>query len=225
MIRKSVQRFSEKISPIKLLKGDDDPTKPRRAFSGRRARNKGDLKMRKFIARRMLRAFSRRYGYDTSYAEMMLKEAPTAFFKLMPLMKAAEYRDVVPAETAFAAKIAGALAEDCGPCTQLAVDMALEGGVPKSQIEAVLRRNIRAMSPDTALGFQFADAVVHRSTDDDKYRDAVRARWGEKGVIELSMALQLGRMFPMLKLALGFAKECRRVAVAGNQVDVVKQAA
>jgi hypothetical protein len=39
------------------------------------------------------------------------------------------------------------------------------------------------------------------------------------------MGLQLGRMFPMLKFALGYAKECRRVTVAGHQVDVIKQAA
>ena len=81
--------------------------------------------MRKFIARRMLRAFSKRYGYDASYMEMMLKESPGAFFKFVPVMKAAAHREVVPLEAAFAAKITGAVAEDCGPCTQLTVDMAL----------------------------------------------------------------------------------------------------
>ncbi len=181
--------------------------------------------MRTFIARRMLRSFSRRYGYDTSYAENILDQSPAAFFKFAPLIKAAEHREVIPVEAAFAAKITGALAEDCGPCTQLTVDMALEAGMPKGQIEAVLRRDPSAMSPDTALAFRFADAVIRRSVDDDKYRDAIRARWGEKGVIELAMGLQLGRMFPMLKLALGFAKECRRVTVAGDQIDVVKHAA
>jgi len=44
-------------------------------------------------------------------------------------------------------------------------------------------------------------------------------------VIDLTMALQIGRLFPMIKLALGYAKECRRVIVAGDQVDVIKQAA
>ncbi len=37
--------------------------------------------MRSWIARRMLRAASKRYGYDTSYLQMMLKESPSAFFK------------------------------------------------------------------------------------------------------------------------------------------------
>ena len=123
------------------------------------------------------------------------------------------------------AKITGAIAEDCGPCTQLTVDMALEAGMARDQIEAVLRRDVAAMTEAVALGFQFASAVAHRSMDDDKYRDAVRPRWGEKGVIDLAMALQMGRTFPMIKLGLGYARECRRVAVAGHQIDVIKQAA
>ena len=58
------------------------------------------------------------------------------------------------------------------------------------------------MNDATMLGFRFADAVVRRSTDDDEFRDAVTAQWGPKGVIDLTMALQLGRMFPMVKAGL-----------------------
>ena len=181
--------------------------------------------MRSWIARRMLRATSKRYGYDTSYLEMMLKVSPSAFFKFAAVAKAAGHCEVVPVEASFAAKLVGALAEDCGPCAQLCVDMALEAGMPKDQIEAVLRRDPRAMNSATILGFRFADAVVRRSADDDEFRDAVRAQWGEKGVIDLTLALQMGRMFPMVKAGLGYAKECRRVTVDGHHVDVVKQAA
>jgi hypothetical protein len=181
--------------------------------------------MRSFFARRILRHFSRRYGYDTTYLEMLLRESPAAFFKFAPIMKASRHREVVPAEASFAAKIVGAKSEDCGPCTQLVVDMALEAGVPKDQIEAVLRRDLRAMSDDTLLAFRFADAVVQRSLDDGEYREAVRAQWGDKGVIDLTFALQMGRMFPMIKTGLGYAKECRQISVGGSEVDVVKQAA
>jgi hypothetical protein len=181
--------------------------------------------MRSWIARRVLRATSKRYGYDTSYLEMMLKESPSAFFKFASVMKAAAHREVVPVEAHFAAKLVGALAEDCGPCTQLVVDMALEAGMPKDQIEAVLRRDLRLMNNTTILGFRFADAVARRSDDDDEHRDGIRGRWGDKGVIDLTLALQMGRMFPMVKSGLGYAKACRRVTVGGHNVDVVKQAA
>ena len=181
--------------------------------------------MRSWIARRTLRAFAKRYGYDVSYLLMMLNHSPSAFFKFAPVMKAAAHREAVPIDASFAAKIVGALAEDCGPCTQLVVDMALEAGMPEDQIEAVLRRDPRAMNEATLLGFRFADTVVRRASEDDEFRDAVRAQWGPKGVIDLTLALQMGRMFPMVKAGLGYARECRRVAVGGNNVDVVKQAA
>jgi hypothetical protein len=181
--------------------------------------------MRSWIARRALRAFAGRYGYDVSYLETLLNESPSAFFKFAPLMKASAHREVVPVEASFAAKITGGLAEDCGPCTQLVVDMALEAGMAKDQIEAVLRRDPRAMSDTTRLAFRFADAVVRRATEEDEFRDAVRAQWGQKGVIDLTLALQMGRMFPMIKAGLGYARECRRVTVDGHNVDVVKQAA
>lgn len=181
--------------------------------------------MRSWIARRTLRAMRKRYGYDTSYLDMMLKESPSAFFKFASVMKAAHHREVVPVDASFTAGLVGALAEDCGPCTQICVDMALEAGMPKDQIEAVLRRDPRAMNSATVLAFRFADAVVRRSSHDEEYRDAVRAQWGEKGVIDLTLALQMGRMFPMVKAGLGYARECRRVTVDGHNVDVVKQAA
>jgi len=181
--------------------------------------------MRSFFARRILRHFSQRYAYDTTYLEMMLQESPAAFFKFANLTKASGHREVVPVEASFAAKIVGAKAEDCGPCTQLVADMAIEAGMPKDQIEAVLRRNLHAMSDDTLLAFRFADAVARRSADDSEYREAVQAQWGPKGVIDLTFALQIGRIFPMVKAALGYASECRRISVDGNEVDVVKQAA
>ena len=181
--------------------------------------------MRSWIARRILRKMARRYSYDVSYLETMLNESPAAFFKFAPVMKASGHREVVPAEASYAVKIVGALAEDCGPCTQLVVDMALEAGVARDQIEAVLRRDPRSMNDATTLAFRFANSLVRRSGDDDEFRDAIRTQWGEKGVIDLTLALQLGRMFPMVKAGLGYARECRRVTVDGHHVDIVKQAA
>ena len=181
--------------------------------------------MRNFLARRFLRSMSKRYSYDVSYLEHMLEASPAAFFKFTRVGRASSHREVVPLEASFAAKIVGAMTEDCGPCAQLVVDMALEAGMARPQIEAVVCREPRAMSAETALAFRFADAVARRTGNDEEYRDAVRAQWGDKGVIDLAMSMQMGRMFPMMKAALGYARECRRVTVDGHQIDVIKQAA
>lgn len=181
--------------------------------------------MFRLIARRALKAFSERYDYDARYMQAILGASPHAFLRLYAITKAATHREAAPVEAIYAAKLVGALAEDCGPCTQLVVNMAREAKIADGQIEAVLRRDAAAMSPDTALGFRFGEAIIAHAANDDEVREAVRAQWGDKGVIDLTYALQVGRLFPMIKAGLGYAKECRRVRVGGTSVDVAKRAA
>ena len=178
--------------------------------------------MRKLMARRGLKAFSIRYGYDASYMSHMLNVSPSAFMKFAAMMKLAQHNEAAPKEAMSAAKLVGALAEDCGPCVQLAVDMAREAGVPPGSLEAVLTRDRAAMDADTLLGFLFADTLVRRAPEEDAARDAVRAEWGEAAVIDLTLAVQIGRVFPMVKAGLGYAKACQRIQVGDQPVDVVK---
>lgn len=181
--------------------------------------------MRKMIAKQKLKRFAARYHYDVGYMRHMLEQAPGAFFKFVKIIEAAGHVESAPAEAVYAAKIAGALAEDCGPCAQLVVDMALEAGVPADQAQAVLKRDVAAMSEDAAIAFRFADAVIRRSPEADHAREAVRAQWGDAGVIDLTLGMQVGRLFPMVKAGLGFAKSCQRIEIDGAPVDVVKNAA
>ncbi len=181
--------------------------------------------MRQFFARRALKAFGARYGYDVTYMGHMLNVSPAAFFKFAALTKAALHREAAPKPAFYAAKIVGALAEDCGPCVQLAVDMAEEAGMSPTCIEAVLTRNRADMDVDTLLGFRFADALVRRAPEEDDAREVVRGQWGEAAVIDLTLATQVGRIFPMVKAGLGFSKTCRRVHIGDRRVDVVKAAA
>ena len=180
--------------------------------------------MRKTAGRAMLKLMSLHYHYDTSYLNYVLDHAPKAFFKFMKIAPITRYRQVLPVNALFAAKIAGSLLEDCGPCTQLVSDMAGEGKMPPDQIEAVLTRNTGAMAADTLLAFRFAESVAARSPDQDRVRDEVRARWGDAGVIELAFAMQAGRLFPMLKAALGYAKTCQKVTVGKHDIAVTKPA-
>ncbi len=71
--------------------------------------------MRSWIARRTLRAFAKRYGYDVSYLLTMLNHSPAGFFKFAPLLKAAAHREAVPIDASFAAKIVGAWPRIAGP--------------------------------------------------------------------------------------------------------------
>lgn len=177
------------------------------------------------LKRAYLKRMGARYDYDVSYMLAMLDQSPRAFDLFARLFPLAQHRESAPADAVMAAKLMGAMFEDCGPCTQLVVNFAKEQGVAPDQVEAVLRRDLTAMNDDVALAFRFADAILNRMPSEDEVREAVRAQWGDKGVIDLTLSLQVGRIFPMVKAGLGYAKECRRVEVAGRPVEVVKRAA
>lgn len=141
------------------------------------------------------------------------------------LSKLSGYRKNAPLEAYVAAKLTGVRAEDCGPCLQLAVDMAREEGIAGSLIEAILAGDESSMSTPSALGFRFANAILMRSGDEEAARDAVRNAYGEAAVVELTLATQINRVYPMVKRGLGYDKSCNHVTVASRQINVVRDAA
>ena len=171
-----------------------------------------------------VKAFGQHFDYDVSYLQHMLEASPEAFGHFWKLNEMSAHRGVVPLAADVAVKLVGTLAEDCGPCVPLGVRMAEAAGVDPGQIVAVLTRNVAVMSPDVAAAFAFADALVRHDPGLDGAREEVRARWGDAGVVDLALGAQLVRLFPMVKLGLGYGKACQRVSVAGRSVEVVKAA-
>ena len=71
--------------------------------------------------------FERRYDYDASYMRELIDIDPAAFFAFSKVQGLSSYRRAPP-EALVAAGLVGTLAEDCGPCTQVGVDIATANG-------------------------------------------------------------------------------------------------
>jgi hypothetical protein len=156
------------------------------------------------------------WTYDASYMRELLRASPWTFLKFGMITSVVDRRDA-PVAALAAAGIVGTLAEDCGPCTQISVDMAAKGGVKAEVLRAILAGDEAAMGEDAALGYRFARASLERDLDaSDALRDEVARRWGQKGLVALSLTLTTARMYPTLKYALGYGKTCSRVVVAGK---------
>ena len=86
---------------------------------------------------RWLRSFERRYKYDASYMHEVLATDLGAFTSFgMATRGLGGYRKDVPLDVYFAAGLISTMHADCGPCTQLGVDKALESGVPAALVRA-----------------------------------------------------------------------------------------
>ena len=71
------------------------------------------------------------------------------------------HRNVV-ARSAVVVGIAGALFEDCGPCVQIASDIAMEQGMPGEIIRALLSG--APTDTDAQLGFDYGRALLATRT-------------------------------------------------------------
>ena len=173
-----------------------------------------------WLIRRRLAAFERDFQYDASYVRDILDVDEKAAMLFGRVQAMGHYRKDVPLEAYYAAGICGLMTEDCGPCTQLSVMMAEREGVKPAVLRAIVERDTRAMSDDTALGFRFAQAVLAHDAEADALREQVVARWGKRALISLSFALTAARIYPTVKYALGHGQSCVRVKVGGTTVPV-----
>jgi hypothetical protein len=161
------------------------------------------------------------WGYDAGYMRVVLKHSPWSLARFS-LVSGMSDRKAAPGEALAAAGIAATLAEDCGPCVQIGVDMAAAGGVAPQVLRAILAGDEAAMGEAAALAWRFARASLARDmAEADPLRDEIVRRWGEKGLVAISMSLTTARLYPTLKYALGYGKACSRIVVAGEPAPVV----
>lgn len=174
--------------------------------------------MLKWLIRRRLDAFQRKYGYNVDYARDLLDADTTALLRFARLDGMARYRRDVPLDVYYAVKLTGTVAEDCGPCTQLVVTMALHDGVAPRTVASVLERADARLDDSVRLGVQFARATLAHDPAADELRDAIVQRWGQRALVSLAFALAASRLYPTVKYALGRGKACQRILVAGETV-------
>jgi hypothetical protein len=176
--------------------------------------------MLKAMLTRWIDGFERQWGYDASYMRDVIATNPASLVRFALGARAADPKAAPPAAL-FAAGLAGVLAEDCGPCTQLGVDMAMVHGMDPRVVRGVLAGDEAAMGETAGLPFRFARASLARDmAAADPLREEIVRRWGEKGLVAISLSLVASRMYPTLKYALGHGKSCSRVVVEGVATPV-----
>jgi hypothetical protein len=174
--------------------------------------------MLKAILRAVVGRFERRYDYDAGYMRELIDIDPAAFFAFSKVQGLGGYRKAPP-EALVAAGLVGTLAEDCGPCTQIVVKMAEEGGMPSAMLKAILMGDEAGMGPNAALAWRFARASLARDMEAaDPLRDEIVRRWGKKALASLALGLATARVYPTVKYAMGHGKACSRVEVRGEAI-------
>lgn len=180
--------------------------------------------MMRWLLRRMAESFERQWGYDTSYLKEIIRISPRAAWMFARATSLGKYRHDVPVAARSAAAITAPRAEDCGPCTQLAVKMAEREGVSAAVLRAILTDDVAAMPEDVALVWRFTRATLAHDAAAEDHRREIVNRWGPRAVVTLAFAITTARMYPTVKYAMGHGQVCSRVVVGGTPVTLDRTA-
>jgi alkylhydroperoxidase family enzyme len=179
--------------------------------------------MIKWFTRRWINKFERTWNYDASYLHELLDIDPRA---LMAFGKASTaigaYRKDVPPAVYSAAGIVAVMAEDCGPCTQIVIDMAERAGVAPDILRAVVTRDMPALPFEVALAVRFTEATLRHAPEADDLREEVVRRFGKRGLVSLAFAMIAARFYPTLKYAMGHGRACTRLTIGGEAQPVLR---
>lgn len=169
--------------------------------------------MIRYLLNKMLLRMQHRYDYDVQYMQDILQNDLGAFFKYMGFQTMAAHTGGVPDAPLFAARLRAILWDDCGPCTQLVVNLALERKIQPSLIHAIITGNADELPSDVALVVRFTELVLTHSPEADDLREKIRALWGNKGLIAIGYSIGASRVYPAFKYALGYGAACSRITV------------
>lgn len=179
--------------------------------------------MRKWFLKRWIGKFERAWNYDASYMRELVDIDPQAILAFGKVRAIGEYRKDVPLAAYSAAGIVAVMSEDCGPCTQLGIDMAERGGVDPAVLRAIVARDFAAMPYEVALAARFAETTLRHAPEADDLREEVVRQFGKRGLVSLSFAMLAARMYPTLKYALGHGKACTRLTIGGETRPVLRK--
>lgn len=171
-----------------------------------------------WLLHRFTRRFEQQWDYDASYLHEMIDADPRAARLFQRATTLGTYRRDVPAAALAAAGITAVRHEDCGPCTQLGVNMAEKSGIDARVLRAVLTDNVNEMPPDVALAWKFTRATLAHDPAADGYREEIVRRWGPRAVFALAFAIVTARLYPTIKYATGHGQTCSRIVVGGTPV-------
>jgi len=160
-----------------------------------------------------IQAAERDLGVPLDYVRYLARTSLKNVMRLTRFQRLADAGGSVPASATGVATIVGSMADDCGTCVQISVNIAKQHGVSPDIIRAAVQRRREDLADELRDVFDFADGVTSGIGVDDDLRERIRARWGDQGLIDLSMTVAMHRVYPTLKRALGYAKSCELVPV------------
>ncbi|QDV48727.1 carboxymuconolactone decarboxylase family protein [Gimesia fumaroli] len=159
-----------------------------------------------------LNEFENRYQYDATYLRELLTLSPEGYAKFAAFRPLAYYQGALDSEAFWITKLATMQVEDCGECLQLNVRFALENGIAREIIDAVLKGGDGLSEAQRDL-YDFAVQVASSQAIEPMLEERMRSRMSRAALLDLGLCIASAKVFPTIKRAAGYANSCRLIEI------------
>jgi hypothetical protein len=153
-------------------------------------------------------------GVPLDYQRDMAAASPGSALKLQEIARLIRENQSVPEHVALMAALGATMAEDCGDCVQIYVNLALKAGIDKAIVKAALEHRYSDLPADLKLGVCFGRVVSENDPMLLEKGAALEARFGRKALVDLALVIALARFYPTVKRALGHSRTCAEARVS-----------
>jgi alkylhydroperoxidase/carboxymuconolactone decarboxylase family protein YurZ len=161
-----------------------------------------------------IRARETTIGVPLDYQRDMAAASPGSALRLQEIGRLVRENQSVPETVAMMAALGAVMAEDCGDCVQIYVNLALKAGVDKAIVKAALENHLSEMPADLKLGFCFGRVVSENDPMLLEKGAALEAKFGRKALVDLSLVIAMARFYPTVKRDLGHSRTCAEAKVS-----------
>jgi len=163
--------------------------------------------MFKKIMNHILSKNEKRIGVKLDYARKIVSVDNRLFMRYGKVFSFLDPRKHLSIDAYHASRICGALSADCGSCVEAEINLAKNSGLSDDFINHILAKNLEVL-PDEIVAVVELSSAVTNFQDAPEARENIIKYYGEKGLVELSFAMNGAALLPGIKRAMGYATSC-----------------
>ncbi|WDE10392.1 hypothetical protein [Thalassomonas haliotis] len=163
--------------------------------------------MLKKIINHILYQNEKRIGVKLDYARKIVSVDTRLFMRYGKVFGFLDPRKHLSIDAYHASRLCGALSADCGSCVEAEINLAQNSGLSDEVINHILTKDLGALPDDIVAVVELSTAVTN-FLDAPEAREKIIKYYGEKGLIELSFAMNGAALLPGIKRAMGYATSC-----------------
>ena len=148
-------------------------------------------------------------GQTLTYLRDLAEHNTEGLAKFLNFMPLAYHRAEASNEELAVVKLATMVNEDCGPCLQINIRLAIMAGVNPELVRAVVEGRVDDIGDEGLRTlYHYANAVFRNTADLAEHVDKVEAMVGSTRLGDLAIAIASARVFPTLKKGMGHGVSC-----------------